>query len=192
MKRNGKFQIRVRVLKNFVFTLNPLLGEAVKKCLSQSSLAKLVDPRQNKTLEETVTFREKAHVDINQQQLTMSVLHREISRGDIGADFSFPTGSASARRTGFHQITTASSPSSTTRDSVGGGRDGENPSDRDVIPGDDSVDYDFQVLIITFYYLVYFENIILLSFNLSPIDENTLMFGKNSKNVLLQKPYATE
>ena len=80
----------------------------------------------------------------------MSVLHREISRGDIGADFSFPTGSASARRTGFHQITTASSPSSTTRDSVGGGRDGENPSDRDVIPGDDSGDYDFQVLIITF------------------------------------------
>jgi len=59
----------------------------VRTCLSQSSLTKLVDPRQNKTLEETVAFREKALVD--NKQLTMSVLKREISCSDV-QDFSFP------------------------------------------------------------------------------------------------------
>lgn len=59
----------------------------VRTCLSQSNLTKLVDPRQNKTLEETMAFREKALVD--NQQLTMSVLKREISANDVG-DFSFP------------------------------------------------------------------------------------------------------
>ena len=63
---------------------------AVQRVLSESSLAKLVDPRQNRTLEETVTFREKALVD--NRQLTMSVLHREISRGELlAADLTFPS-----------------------------------------------------------------------------------------------------
>lgn len=59
----------------------------VRDCLSQSNLTKLVDPRQNKTLEETMHFREKALVDNN--QLTMSVLKREMSCNDVG-DFPFP------------------------------------------------------------------------------------------------------
>ena len=49
----------------------------VRNCLSQSNLTKIVDPRQNKTLEETLHIREKTLVD--NEKLTMSVLKREMS-----------------------------------------------------------------------------------------------------------------
>lgn len=49
----------------------------VRNCLSQSNLTKLIDPKQNKSLEETLQFREQALVE--NDQLTMSVLKREMS-----------------------------------------------------------------------------------------------------------------
>ena len=109
-------------------------GEAVKKCLSQSSLTKLVDPRQNKTLEETVTFREKAQVDINQQQLTMSVLHREISRGDIGADLTFPSSSSAVATAAKSSLAAGAGAGSRSAFQIG------SPSDSDVIEGVDIIE----------------------------------------------------
>lgn len=74
----------------------------------------------------------------------MSVLHREISRGDIGADLPFPTGSGPVGGrhlgTGFHQIAT-SSPTATMRENIDAGKiDSRNPNDREVLAdGDDDV-----------------------------------------------------
>ena len=53
----------------------------VRDCLSQSTLTKIVDPHQNKTLEETLNLRKQVLID--NAQLTMSVVKREISRDDI-------------------------------------------------------------------------------------------------------------
>ena len=56
---------------------DPLVSSMmVRDTFSQSNLTKLVDPRQNKILEETLNFREKTQCD---NQLTMSILKREMS-----------------------------------------------------------------------------------------------------------------
>ena len=69
----------------------------VRDCLSQSTLTKIVDPHQNKTLEETLNLRKQVLID--NAQLTMSVVKREISRDDIdefpfNEKISFQVGSA--------------------------------------------------------------------------------------------------
>ena len=69
----------------------------VRDCLSQSTLTKIVDPHQNKTLEETLNLRKQVLID--NAQLTVSVVKREISRNDIdefpfNEKISFQVGSA--------------------------------------------------------------------------------------------------
>ena len=61
----------------------------VREHLSQSYLSKLVDPRQNKTLEQTLDMRGRMRCDAA-ARLTMSVLHREISRDDASLNRSNP------------------------------------------------------------------------------------------------------